>query len=270
MAQIKAVPDAVADPKAGKERRVSEASAPYMNLAQSIEVARIIHNEGGSLDRTQLAAKLNYSGTKNGTFLTRVSAAKIFGLVDQPPQSDIVRTTQRGIAIVAPISETDAQRAKLDAFMSVDLYQKVYAEYKGRELPADVGLANLFLNTYKLVPNRAAPAVKVMMESAEQAGLFRMTGTASRKMISPVVGGSTVLDHQPTAKVQPQDFGSVKTGGGSGGGPTDIDDAFLALLRRLPATGTPMGKAKRQSLISAFTATVNWLFPDPDADADGS
>lgn len=271
MAQIKVVSDA-ADPKAGKERKVSGATAPYMNLALSEEVARVIHVAGGSLDREQLAAKLSYSGTKNGTFLMRVSAAKIFGLVDQPPQSDIVRITPRGVSIVAPVSEVDAQRAKLEAFMCVDLYKAVYMEYKGRELPANIGLANLLVNTYKIIPNRAAPAVKTMLESAETAGLFSMAGLASRKMISPILsggGGAAVVD-PPKIPLTPQvdTTRSVSGGGGGNDGGDGIDPALSAILRRLPPSGTPLSKSKRKTLIEALISAVNWIYPDPDAEAD--
>src|SRR5258707_9645058 len=47
------------------------------------------------------------------------------------------------------------------------LFSLIYDEYKGRELPADVGLANLFENTHKMLESRAMPSVKVMMRSEE-------------------------------------------------------------------------------------------------------
>ncbi len=266
MPQIKAVPEA--DPKTGKERRVSGTTAPYFGLSESIEVARAIHENGGSLDRTQLANKLRYSGTKNGTFLTRVSAAKIFGLVDQPPQSDTVRITPRGIAIVAPVDDANALKAKLDAFMGVELFRSVFDNYKGRELPPDVGLANLFENTYKIIPNRAGQAVKVMVESADTAGLFTMAGAASRKMIQPVLsGGGATLD-APTPKtgneVRSENPPRYSGGGGNGGGPPSIDPAFIALLSRLPEPGTELSKTKRENVIAAFTAAINWIYPAPE------
>lgn len=279
MPELKAVPEA--DPKAGKERRISETQAPVSGLTQSIEVARVLHENGGSLDRSQLAPKLGYSGARNGTFLTRVSAAKIFGLVDQPPQSDVVRITQRGLAIVAQVSDADSQRAKLDAFMSVDLFRAVFEEYKGRPLPPDIGLKNLFEQTYKIIPTRAAQAVKVMLDSAETAGLFTIAGAGSRKMIQPVVSGASdvriPLSGQPNARAQEimqggdgtHADGRTNLGGGGGGGgspPGNIDAAFIALLSRLPEPGTTLSKTKRENVIAAFTAAINWLYPAPETE----
>ena len=110
MAQIKAVPETTPDPKIGQARRFSKFAAPYYNLDQSAQVAKVIHDRaGGSCDRPQLAAYLNYKGTKNGSFLTRVTAAKLFGFVDQ--EGDQIRITDRGRAVVAPVMTSDADRA---------------------------------------------------------------------------------------------------------------------------------------------------------------
>src|SRR5207247_532850 len=83
MAEIQAVKDPVPDPKVGKQRPKSGVTFPYYNLAQSIEVAKVMYEQaGGVCDRSQLAAMLKYKGTNNGGFLSRVSAAKMFGLIE--------------------------------------------------------------------------------------------------------------------------------------------------------------------------------------------
>jgi hypothetical protein len=274
MAQVKVVPDKAPDPKAGKDRLVSGFFVPYFNLDQSIEVAKVVHHAGGNVDRTQLAALLKYTGTKSGTFLTRVSAAKVFGLMDQPPQSDILRITARGVAIAAPVSESEAEKAKLDAFFDVKLFKTIYDEYKGRELPRDVGLANLFENTYKVVKNRALPSVKVMLESAETAGLFRTTGRASRKMVMPIGAASGASEKiPPTPRVEPQIERREHGGSGGGGGGGDgrgpdasrIHPAIYGLIADLPGAGQ-LSAAKRDALIVAFTATVKFIYPDTGAE----
>src|SRR6267143_312006 len=116
MAEIKAVKEPAPDPKAGKPKTKSGVSFPYYGLEKSVEVAEIMHQKaGGVCDRAQLAALLEYSGTDNGSFLTRVAAAKMFGLIEQDGTN--LRVSVRGRAIVAPISEPQAERAKVDAFL---------------------------------------------------------------------------------------------------------------------------------------------------------
>src|SRR5690349_16242215 len=163
MAGIKAVSEAGPDPKRGQPRRVSGISTPYFNLADSITVASTMHERaGGECDRPQLAAMLGYKGVKNGAFQARVVAAKQFGLVEQ--ENDKLRITPRGRAIISPVIPADADRAKVDAFLAVDLFRKVYEEYREHSLPTDVGLRNLLATKYQIVSDRLAPTVRIMRE----------------------------------------------------------------------------------------------------------
>ena len=167
MPEIKAVAEPTPDPKLGKSRPKSGVGFPYYDLTKSIEVARIIHDvAGGSCDRAQLAPLLKYSGVNNGAFLTRVAAAKMFGLIEQ--DGERLRVTKRGLAVAAPVSDGDASRANHDAFLSVELFKKVFEKFNGQALPGEAGLTNLLLNEYKVVPDRVAP------ESKDHAGLSRL------------------------------------------------------------------------------------------------
>jgi hypothetical protein len=269
MNQVKVVPESTPDPKAGKERLVSGFNVPYFDLSDSIDVARVVRDHGGRVNREQLAGLLKYAGTTSGTFKTRVSAAKAFGLIDQPePNSDLVAITSRGTAIVAPVSDAEAMKAKIDAFMAIPLFKLMYDEYKGRELPADVGLANLFENTHKMLGSRAMPAVKVMMASAGTAGLFKIHGTASRKMVMPILSG-TASEATPIVPLRDADITPRRErdgrGGGSGGGDgggkdmSRIHPAIYGLISDLPEPGA-MSADERQALIEAFTATVKFIY----------
>jgi hypothetical protein len=271
MTQVKVVPEQAPDPKAGRERSVSGFNVPYFDLSDSIEVARVVRDSGGRMNREQLAGLLKYTSTNSGAFKTRVSAAKAFGVVDQPePNSDLIAITARGTSIVAPVSDAEALKAKIDAFLAIPLFKLIYDEYRGRELPADIGLANLFENTHKMLDTRAMPSVKVMMASAETAGLFKINGAASRKMVMPILSGAGAATlegpriQDPPPRIDLGRNGSGGGGGDGGGEPPDIDPTFLALLARLPKSGTQLSKTRRAQVIAALTAAVNWIYPDPE------
>ena len=265
MAEIKAVPDEQPDPKAGKPKPRSGVRFPYYDLEHSIDVARIMHvKAGGKCSRAQLAALLDYSGVNNGGFLSAVAAAKMFGLVEQ--QDDQLNISTRAQTILSPVSAADADRAKVEAFLSVDLFKKVFDQYDGQALPAEVGLNNLLSTQYNVVPTRVTPTVRIMLDSAEQAGMFKTAGNRSR-MVMPVLSPSTGMqaapkpsDTPPTPPAHEQHGG----GGGNGSGtqPPNIPAAILGLLSRLPEPGTAMSGKKRAALIAAFTATVQYLYPD--------
>ena len=107
---------------------------PYFDLDDSIAVAKAVHDRGGgTCARDVVAAALGYSTTKSGAFLSRIYAAKQYGLIRI--EGDVLATTDRAMTILHPVLEADAIVGRRDAFMAVPLFQKVYDKYKGGALP---------------------------------------------------------------------------------------------------------------------------------------
>lgn len=276
MATVKAVKDPESDPKSGKPRAKSGVSFPYWDLDQSVDVAKAIHERaGGSCDVVQLATLLGYSGIRNGSFRTRVSAAKMFGLIEDTDDQKL-RLSPRGRVIVAPVTAGDGRRAKVEAFLAVDLFKKVFDRFHGATLPEQVGLRNLLQHEYQVVADRVTPTVRIMLDSAKQAGLFDTSGNRSR-MVMPLSMGDAAPVAPPPQQQQQQPFldrqESIRNGGGGGGGDGggndlgSIDPAILGLLKRLPPGGSAMTAKRRKALIDAFTNLVGFIYPDAD-DAD--
>lgn len=270
MATMKAVKDPESDPKQGKPRAKSGVRFPYNNLVESIEVAKVIHEKAGGLcDLAQLATLLGYSGVKNGAFRMRLSAAKMFGLVEEADEQKL-RVSARGRAIIAPISEPQATRAKVEGFMAVDLFKGVFDRFHGTALPEHVGLRNLLSTEYQVVADRVTPTVRILLDSAEQAGLFKAAGNRTR-MVLPLPTPDGVAPLSSPAPKASTETSTINGGGGSGGGDGGdgvghIDPAILGLLRRLPPGGTPLTSKRRKALIDAFTATVGFIYPEADGE----
>jgi hypothetical protein len=270
MTTVRAVKDPEPDPKEGKSRAKSGVAFPYWDLDSSIEVARVIHERaGGSCDLPQLATLLGYSGISNGSFRTRVAAAKMFGVIESTDDNKL-RVSSRGRSVVAPVTVADGSKARVEAFMAVDLFKKVFDRFNGTTLPENIGLRNLLQNEYQVVPDRIAPTVRILLDSADQAGLFQMAGNRTR-MVMPVGTAPAAsppapppVQHQTPHNDHHRHGGSGGSGGSGGGGDVGIDPAILGLLRRLPPGGTPLSKQRRDALIAAFTATVGFIYPDAD------
>jgi hypothetical protein len=264
MTAVKAVDDSP-DPKAGKSRPKSGTSFSYYDLDQSVEVARTMHRQaGGTCDRAQLAAMLGYSGINNGSFLTRVSAAKLFGLIEEI-EGRRLQVSVRGRAIIAPVTPPDESRARLEAFLSIELFKAVYDRFYGGTLPGEAGLRNLLENEYHVVPKAVAMACRVMIASAEQAGLFTTAGPT--RMVAPVtLPGATPPTPTPPIEVREQSQhggGNGGNGGGRGGDTGEgIDPAFLAMLRRLPNPAEPLSEKRRKTAIEAFSNILDLVYPE--------
>lgn len=274
MESVKAVKDPEPDPKSGKPRAKSGVIFPYWDLDSAVEVASVIHERaGGVADTAQLALMLDYSGVSNGSFRTRVSAAKMFGVIEDTDDRKL-RVSARGRRIVAPITTPDGRAARAEAFLAVELFRLVFDRFKGTTLPEVVGLRNLLLNEYRVVPDRVGPTVRILLDSAQQAGLFDAGGAGNRSRLTLPLGADPARDATPAAPPPEQEtpppprHGGGGNGGGGGGGFTvnaeGIDPAIVGLLMRLPPGGTPMTEKRRKALIDAFTNVVSFIYPDAD------
>ena len=246
----------------------SGVSYPYFDLASSIKVAEVIYTRGGgTCSQDQLVAWLDYKSVKSGTYLTRVAAARNFGLV----RANIGRiaVTDRAMRIIAPVMPEDAISAKVEAFLSVELFSKVYEQFRGKQLPPEAGLKNLFKSPpYSILADRIDPAVRVFLNSAGQAGFFEASGDRSR-LIPPSTTAApsdrvTVPENTaPQTPLPPQkSFGGV--GGSSGDGTAGVHSAIVGLLRELPPPGTPWPTSKKQRFLSAFQHTIDFIYPSED------
>lgn len=264
MPAIKTVKETEADPKTGKPRAKSGVAFPYWDLESVIEVARAVHERAGGLaDNSQLATLLGYSGIRNGSFRTKSSAARMYGVIEDTDDGRI-RVSQRGRAIIAPVSPADAARARVEAFLSVDLFKRVFDQFNGSTLPERIGLQNLLENEYQVVKDRVIPTVRIMLDSADQAGLFSVAGNRTR-MVMPLTGATppstASLSTAPGTDAPPV----PRYGGGNGSGGGDdsgIDPAIVGLLKRLPPVGTPMTEKRRKTVVDAFTSVIAVLYPD--------
>lgn len=245
-----------------KPRAQSGIPYPYYNLDLSIDVARMIQEKGGGeCSSAHLASFLSYKSARSGTYLTRLSSAKIFGLVEG--RGDSLRPTERALSIINPVMPDDRRRENINAFLGVPLYREIYERFKGKSLPPEVGLRNLLRSTLQVVQDRVNPAARVFYESAEQAGFFE-TSHDRTQLIPPLLSkGHTssapkedrskdVAEESTPTPERPRSAGGEGTGG--------IHSALAGLLRELPQPG-PWEARKKQQFLDAFIALFDFIYP---------
>lgn len=279
MAELKDVRDIKDAPREGTSARSGIAS-PYFDLGASIGVADAVYRQGGgTCSPEQLAAWLGYKSTSSGTYMTRLAAAnKHFGTVEV--NGDRITITERAKKILTPVMPDDAIGAKVEAFLAVPLFFKVYEQFKGSQLPPEIGLKNLFLNTYQILPDRVAQAVRVFLNSAEQAGFFSATSGDRSRLIKPsiaIAGASgTAQPHvvesvsgksSEPPQLSPTHERTKSSGGSDGTG--GVHSAIIGLLRDLPAPGTDWPKKQKARFLRALQATLDHVYPSDDEDEEG-
>lgn len=174
------------------------------DLDTCVEVARAIHDGGGQLTTAELATRLGYKSHDNGSFNTRLANARLFGLVSGP--SSAIRCTERAMEILHPDYPATAERARLEAFESVPLYSVVLAEYNGKPLPDEGGLRNALQGRWGITAEKTPSVLARMLDSAEQAGLFRTAGNRTRMVRPTINGGEVRVTRASDASATPPDL----------------------------------------------------------------
>jgi len=138
------------------------------DLDSACEVARVVDNAGGSLQSDLLARALGYSGTNNGTYLTRLANARLFGVVGG--RGSRIELTERGRLILSG-EEPAASEARRDAFEAVPLFREVLLSYPSGALPERPLLAERLRRDFDETESRAFSTAGKLIDSAHQAGL---------------------------------------------------------------------------------------------------
>ena len=173
---------------------MADARFPRYPLDAAIEVARQIHERGagGVASNDELAIFLGYKSKSNGAYLYRVSAARLFGLIDG--QGQTLRITPLALDIIRPAFPESAQNARLHAFENVPLFHAFLEQFGGKDLSSDTMMHNA-LNRLGVSGKDAPEAWKRLVESADQAGLFKVAGKRTR-MIRPTIADARVVAPQ--------------------------------------------------------------------------
>jgi hypothetical protein len=174
---------------------------PKYDLDQALDVARVISSRGtgATVSGPELAAMLEYSGTANGAYLNRLSAARMFGFLEG--QGDALRVTELAERILHPDYPDTEIQARIEGFRSVPLYNAFLAAYSGRELPDANGIRNTLVSRFKVPESEAGKIVGRMLRSAEEAGLFQVGGPTRMIIPTPSVQSRTTAESMDQSDV---------------------------------------------------------------------
>lgn len=233
----------------GNERSTIE--FPYSDLDNAIEVVRGVHAVGGTAcDYDQLAAHMRLEA-KGGGFRIRVTSAKSYGLLTYE-RGGRTTLTELGIKIIDPQSD---RAAKIEAFLRVPLFAKVFEEFKGRQLPPQAGLERAMIS-YGVGSKVAKNARQVLLRSAKQAGYFdlqpdRLTQPPTRDV--PPSGQTPLPNEKPNE--------NAGGGGNNGGGGGEKLHPFIeGLLKTLPPPDTKWPIASRLKWLQAASNIFDLIY----------
>jgi hypothetical protein len=260
-------PDTQVDKSEGPQetdakRERSTIDFPYLGLDAAVEVAKAVHDVGGTKCQwDQLAAKLNQAA-KGGGFRQRVMAAKTFGLLTYA--QGIVSLTPLGSRLSDPAQEA---AAKADAFLAVPLFSKVYEQFKGGVLPPAAGLETAMV-ALGVTPKQKDTARQVFHRSATEAGFFAYG--PSRLVLPSFKPSSTPAPPKPSDEAKNGEVdhtrGKKNGNGGDGGNQHPLIEG---LLKELPEPKTEWPMEERKNWLEMASTIFNVIYKNSD-DSRGS
>jgi hypothetical protein len=238
-----------------KKRFRGELTFPYADLESCVQMAQTLHSRAGtSCDQGELAAWMNQSAT-GGTFRTRISAAKLFGLIDTGQG----RATLTQLGRDALDGSGNERAARVQAFLNPELFARMYEQNKGHALPPAAAIERQ-MEQLGISPKQKERARQTFLKSATYAG-FIDPGTG--RFVKPGVREEAGA---PAERVSEQ----IDTGGNGGGEPPKIDPIIQGLLARLPKSGEVWPEAERKLWLELLAGSFKLIYRDkPDQSKDG-
>ncbi len=255
--QVENIQDAAQGGEQDEDKRErSTIQFPYNDLDDAVKIAKAVHeNAGLSCTIDQLAAYVKNSLT-SGAFRLRVSNASTFGLTEN--ERGEVRLTQLGRRIADTSQEAPA---RVDAFLAVPLYARIFENYRGFTLPGAAALEK-FMREVGVSPKQTGKARQAFMRSAKQAGFFLHGEDRLVKPANITGPGTKPQESEP----RDENKGGVGGGGGSGSGTGDgnvglaLDPLLIALLKKIPTTEEGWPAPKRIRWFRTFAMNVSQIY----------
>lgn len=251
-----------------RKRQRSPLAFPYSDLQRAIELCDKLAFLGGSssVELTQLALALNQTAD-GGTFRGRIGAARHFGLAEF--NTVTAKLTPLGQAILEPMS---APASKVDAFLRVPLYAKLYEHYQGYPLPPPAAIERQ-LTMMGLPQKQVERARQVFAASVDTAGFINSNG----RFVKPVVAARADPSSdtgQNSGQIPPDDQRPDPNKGKRGGGGNDGDGKdhplINGLLMTLPTPGGEWDKTGRKAWLKMAASIFDNLYKLPAEEAPAS
>ena len=247
------------------ERGRSTIVFPYLPLDDAIQIAKAVHNAGGPRCKVdQLAAQLALA-TNASMFRLRLNTARIFGLVTHAQGT--ITLTELGMRICDPLQES---AAKVDSFLTVPLYAKIYEEFKGKNLPPMSGL-EAAIGDMGVATKQRGNARQVFQRAATQAGFFAF-GTG--RLVYPTIKGSAPGNggdaQRPPAETEKPAADKPKgdsSGDGGGSGFGLLHPLIEGLIKTLPDPTAEWPIEKRAKWLRAASQNFDLIYPDTTEDS---
>lgn len=163
---------------------------PYLKLTEAFNLARDVYEQGGGKASLDMMSRLTGNSSSSSTFIKKINALKLYGLVSD--QGSSVELTDQGRAIAAPISHDSDRQARKSSFLSVPVFNKLFDRLKGKLLPVDEFLRNIVEQEIGVPKEFSSDWLAYFKEGARVSGLlFDRNDGKTQVLESPAADAGT-------------------------------------------------------------------------------
>ncbi len=209
----------------------------------------------------QLAAALGQEPT-SGNFRQKIATARTFAIIETIQGR--YQLTELGFAITDKGRE---RAARVDAFLSVPLYRRVYEEFRNKQLPSRPQALEHAFAGFGVARKQKERARQAFDRSAQQAGFFDQGGRD--RLIRPPVGSTSQPsfdDESSSARVETDtdsetvSYGGGGSNGGGGGRRGRLHPFIQGLLDSLPEPETNWAEEGRTKWLQAAANIFDLMY----------
>lgn len=177
---------------------------PRYNLKYALDFAEAVYKAGGeNIPKRAVAVEINIPINSSG-FLSRISSAKQFGLIET--DKDKLSVTQRAKRIFLKVSDEETNAALIEAFIEPPLYSRLVQTYLGKILPSKETLGNILAlePSYGIQDNARILAATNFISSAEFVGAIKNGMLAIPELPTKIESQKDISENLNAKKIEDQ------------------------------------------------------------------
>ena len=145
---------------------------PRETLETALKVPQAIKEKnGGNPWATSDVASAVGHGPRTTPFYYLTAASRDFGLTEGTRETAEISLTEKGRQVVYASSPDEELQAKREAFLSIEIFQKVLKHYQGSDLPEMKYLGNTLEREFDLHPDYHEEFSRVFRENTQYLGI---------------------------------------------------------------------------------------------------
>ena len=161
---------------------------PKHSLKAALRIAQALEdkNSGNPMPPTDVAIAIEKS-PGSSDFRMLLSSSIKYGLTTGSFNQSKITLTELARDIVAPTSDGSKNKALLKSVFTPQLFQSIFASYKGKKVPDMQFFQNALVRDFGVSKDQAARCAAIFYENAEYLGLVRQATTGKWLASEPTV-----------------------------------------------------------------------------------